>query len=330
MSVNSFTFYRTFLPKLSDLTDPIVLSFDNTSFLKTYMNKLNLIPYNFIHSGNFYSRPYTQDPKLRTKERVLMLQERISNDKTQGLMTLNTPVSSSLTTPYWLQSEEKRIKALNESFNAALWAKGTAKTPGLLYAGYEVGTFEDARYIFDKSLKADLTRLSAGFGLFTRFIKYRSLDRLKQFEVLAAFNAVLDEFDDAKFHASGGSSMNVLELLAYSNVASADGSSAVLSGLAYGSVINKNGKTERVHRMQQWKCSCEFCTSYARPLDELKMSAEARVKHNIYALRDSESNINQALRDNTIEELTQNRLRTYNSKDLWKCYEIIKRKRARA
>lgn len=330
MSVNSFTFYRTFLPKLSELTDPIVLSFDNTSFLKTYMNKLNLMPYNFIHSGNFYSRPYTQKPKLRTKERVLMLQERISNGRTQGLMTLNIPVSSSLTTPYWLQSEEKRFKALNESFNAALWAKGAAKSPELLYAGYEVGTFEDALYIFDKSLKADLTCLSVGFGLFTRFMKYRSLDRLKQFEVLAAFNTVLDEFDDVKFHASGGSSMNVLELLAYSNVASADGSSAVLSGLAYGSVINKSGKTERVNRIKQWTCSCEFCASYTRPLDELKMSAEARVKHNICVLRDSENNINQALRDNTIEEFTENRLKTYNSVDLWKCYEIMKRKRARA
>jgi hypothetical protein len=200
----------------------------------------------------------------------------------------------------------------------------------LLYAGYEVGTFDDALYIFDKSLKADLRCLSAGFGLFTRFMKYRSLDRLKQFEVLAAFNTVLDEFDDARFHASGGSSMNVLELLAYSNVTSADGSSAVLSGLAYGSVINKNGKTERVNRIKRWECSCEFCTNYARPLDELKMSAEARVKHNIHVLRDSEHNINQALTDNTIEELTENRLKTYNSSDLWKCYEIMKRKRARA
>jgi len=60
------------------------------------------------------------------------------------------------------------------------------------------------------------------------------------------------------------------------------------------------------------------------------MSAEARVKHNIQVLRDSESNINLALRDNTIEELTENRLKTYNSSDLWKCYEIMKRKRARA
>jgi len=330
MSVNSFTFYRTFLPKLSELNDPIVLSFDNTSFLKTYMNKLNLMPYNFIHSGNFYSHPYTQKPELRTRERVLMLQERISNDKTQGLMTLNIPVSRCLTIPYWLQSEDKRVKALNESFSAALWAKGAAKSPELLYAGYEVGTLEDALYIFDKSLKAGLTRLSGGFGLFTRLMKYRSLARLKQFEVLAAFNTILDEFDDAKFHASGGSSMNVLELLAYSNVASADGSSAVLSGLAYGSVINKSGKTERVNRIKKWRCSCEFCTSYTRPLDKLKMSAEARVKHNIYVLRDSEHNINQALRDNTIEELTENRLKTYNSGDLWKCYEIMKRKRARA
>ena len=330
MLLNSFTFYRTFLPKLSELTDPIDLSFDNSSFLKTYRNRLNLMPRNFIHSGNFYSRPYTQKPELRTKERVLMLQERISNDKTQGLMTLNIPVSHDLTIPYWLQPEDKRVKALNASFSAALWAKDSAKNPELLYAGYEVGTFEDALYAFDKSLKAGLTRLSGGFGLFTRSMKYRSLDRLKQFEVLAAFNAILDEFDDAKFHASGGSSTNVLELLAYSNVASADGSSAVLSGLAYGSVINKSGKAERVNRIKKWRCSCEFCASYTQPLDELKMSAEARVKHNIYVLRDSERTINQALRDNTIEELTENRLKTYNSADLWKCYEIMKRKRVRA
>jgi hypothetical protein len=200
----------------------------------------------------------------------------------------------------------------------------------LLYAGYEVGTYEDALYIFYKSLKSDLRCLSGGFGLFSRFMKYRSLDRLKQFEVLAAFNTAIDEFDDAKFHASGGSSINVLELLAYSNVASADGSSAVLSGLAYGSVINKSGKAMRVNTIEKWKCGCEFCTSCKRPLNELKVSAEARIRHNINVVRDSENEINQALRDNTIEELTENRLKTYNNNDLWKCYEIIKRKRPRA
>lgn len=330
MSINSFTFYRTFLPKLGELTDPVVLSFDNTSFIKTYKNKWNAMPYNFIHSGNFFSQPYTRNPALRTRERILLLQERISNDKTKGLMTLNIPASYDLATPYWLQSEYERIKALNNSFSAALWAKGVAKRPKLLYAGYEVGTYEDALYIFHKSLKSDLRCLSGGFGLFTRSMKYRSLDRLKQFEVLAAFNTVIDEFDDAKFHASGGSSINVLELLAYSNVASADGSSAVLSGLAYGSVISKSGKATRVNRIENWKCGCEFCTSCKRPLNELKASAEARVRHNINVVRDSENEINQALRDNTIEELTENRLKTYDNNDLWKCYEIIKRERPRA
>jgi hypothetical protein len=287
------------------------------------------MPYNFVHSGNFFSQPYTENPGLRTKERVLLLQERISNEKTQGLMTLNVPTSYDLTIPYWLQSEYERVKALNSSFNAALWAKGTAKQPELLYAGYEVGTYEDALWIFHKSLKFDIRRLSGGFGLFTRFMKYRSLDRLKQFEVLAAFNVIMDEFDDVKFHVSGGSSITVLELLAYSNVASADGSSAVLSGLAYGSVISKSGKAMRVNRIKSWKCGCEFCKSCKRPLNELKASPEARVRHNINVVRDSEKKINHALRDNTIEELTENRLKMYNNDDLWKCYEIVKRKRPR-
>ncbi len=330
MSINSFTFYRTFLPKLGELTDPVVLSFDNTSFLKIYKNKWNAMPVNFIHSGNFFSQPYTRNPALRTRERILRLQERISNDKTQGLMTLNIPASYDLAIPYWLLSECERIKALNKSFGAALWAKGVAKQPELLYAGYEVGTYEDALYIFYKSLKSDLRCLSGGFGLFTRVTKYRSRDRLKQFEVLSAFNTVMDEFDDAKFHASGGSSLNVLELLAYANTASADGSSAVLSGLMYGSVISKSGKAIKVNKIEKWKCSCEFCTSYQQPLNELKASPEARVRHNINVVRDSENEINQALRDNTIEELTKNRLTIYNNDDLWKCYEIIKRKRPRA
>lgn len=330
MSINSFTFYRTFLPKLGELTDPVVLSFDNTSFIKTYKNNWNAMPYNFIHSGNFFSQPYTRNPALRTKERVLQLQERISNDKTQGIMTLNIPPSYDLTSPYWLQSEYERIKALNNSFSAAMWAKGVAKRPKLLYAGYEVGTYEDALYIFQKSLKSDLRCLSGGFGLFTRFMKYRPLDRLKQFEVLAAFNIVIDEFDDAKFHASGGSSINVLELLAYANVASADGSSAILTGLAYGSVITKSGKAMKVNKIENWQCGCEFCTSYERPLNELKTSAEARVRHNINVMRNSENEINQALRDSTIEELTEDRLKIYDNNDLWKCYEIITRKRQRA
>ena len=129
-------------------------------------------------------------PELRTKERILALQERLVNAKTNGLMTLNVPVSYDLKTPIWQYDTKDRLRALEEGLKAALWAKENAKHPDLLYAGFEIGTYDDAMYIFNKASDVGLTRFAAGFGLFSRFIQFRNEDKLKQFEVLAAFNHV--------------------------------------------------------------------------------------------------------------------------------------------
>jgi hypothetical protein len=209
-----------------------------------------------------------------------------------------------------------------------LWANENAQRPDLLYAGFEVGTFRDARYIFERALNAGLTKLSAGFGLFSRLAKFRSEDRVKQFEVLAAYNQLLGEFGDALFHASGGSSLNALELLAYANVTSADGSSAVIAGLAYGSVLTASGRLVRADKLTERTCNCEFCSGKDRldALKELKRSPEARVRHNVHIMRLSEARINDALENNTIAELTQQRLVEYDKQELWRCYAIVSEK----
>jgi queuine/archaeosine tRNA-ribosyltransferase len=328
MSASPFQFYRTFVPMLRGLNDPVVLSFDNTTFAKAYASDPTILPHHFIHSGNFFSPPYSKKPELRTKERVLLLQEQLVNDQTDGLMTLNVPVNGDFKTPYWKHAKADRLKALETSLEAALWAKKNAQRPDLLYAGFEVGTFRDARYIFERALNAGLTKLSAGFGLFSRLAKFRSEDRVKQFEVLAAYNQLLSEFGDVRFHASGGSSLNALELLAYANVTSADGSSAVIAGLAYGSVLTASGRLVRADKLGEWTCNCEFCSS-KNPLDvlnELKRSPEARVRHNVHMVRLSEARINDALENNTIAELTQQRLVEYDKQELWRCYAIVSEK----
>jgi hypothetical protein len=328
MSPKSFQFYRTFVPKLSQLCDPVVLSFDNTTFVKSYTLDPAATPHHFIHSGNFFSQPYVKKPELRTKERILHLQEKLINKRTDGLMTLNVPVNGDLTTPYWKHVEADRLKAIEASLEAAVWTKENTKRPDLLYAGFEVGTYRDASYIFKKAVNADLTNLSAGFGLFSRQAKYRRKDRLKQFEVLAAYDQLSREFEGTRFHASGGSALNVLELLAYANVTSADGSSAVIAGLAYGSVLTATGKLIKANKLAQWECNCEFCSD-SRPSDvvkELQRSAEARVRHNVYVVRFSVARINDALANNTIAELTEQRLTLYNNKALWKCLDIVNKK----
>jgi len=325
MSPKSFQFYRTFVPRVLGLCDPVVLSFDNTTFVKSYTLDPAVTPHQFIHSGNFFSQPYVKKPELRTKERILDLQEKLINKRTDGFMTLNVPVNGNLTTPYWKHVETDRLKAVESSLEAALWTKENAKRPDLLYAGFEVGTYRDARHIFEKALNADLTHLSAGFGLFSRLAKYRSEDRLKQFEVLAAYRQLSHEFEGTRFHASGGSALNVLELLAYANVTSADGSSAVIAGLAYGSVLTATGKLVRANKLTYWECNCEFCSD-GSPSDviiELKRSAEARVRHNVQVVRCSISRINDALANNTIAELTEQRLALYDNKVLWKCLAIV-------
>jgi len=331
MPVDSFLFYRTFLPSLYELDDPVVLSFDNTAFSRTYDGNETGMPRHFIHSGNFFSRPYSIKPELRTKERVLRLQEKLINAKTDGFITLNVPVSCEIKTPIWEYAKEIRVKALEKSLKAALWAGAVAKRPDLLYAGFEAGTYNDALYIFDKAWNANFTRLSAGFGLFSRFAKFRAEDRIKQFEVLAAYNRLLRELGDMDFHASGGSALNVLELLAYSNVSSADGSSAVLAGLAYGSVLTTSGRLIRANKLEEWKCDCDFCASKSPrdALTELKCSPEARVKHNIHVIRSSETRINEALKDNAIAELTEERLKEYDNRELWKCYAIVREQKPR-
>ena len=161
------------------------------------------------------------------------------------------------------------MKAIETSLEAALWARENAQRPDLLYAGFEVGTYRDARHIFERALNADLTKLSAGFGLFSRLAKFRIEDRLKQFEVLSAYRQLSREFAETQFHASGGSALNVLELLACANVTSADGSSAVIAGLAYGSVLTASGRLVRANRLTEWACNCTFCASH-RPRDALK------------------------------------------------------------
>jgi hypothetical protein len=328
MSPKSFQFYRTFVPKLLGLCDPVVLSFDNTTFAKSYTLNPAATPHHFIHSGNFFSQPYVKKPELRTKERILDLQERLINKRTDGFMTLNVPVNGNLTTPYWKHSETDRLKAIETSLEAALWTKENTQRPDLLYAGFEVGTFRDASYIFKKAVNADLPNLSAGFGLFSRLAKYRQEDRLKQFEVLAAYGQLSREFEGTRFHASGGSALNVLELLACANVTSADGSSAVIAGLAYGSVLTATGKLIRANKLTQWECNCEYCSGN-RPSEvvkELKRSPEARVRHNVHVMRLSLARINDALAHNTIAELTEQRLTLYNNKTLWKCLAIVNKK----
>jgi hypothetical protein len=331
MSPKSFQFYRTFVPKLSELCDPVVISFDNTTFVKSYTLDPLVTPHHFIHSGNFFSQPYVQKPELRTKERILHLQEKLINKRTDGLMTLNVPVNGDLTTPYWEHVAADRLKAIEASLEAAVWTKENTKRPDLLYAGFEVGTYRDASYIFKKAVSADLTNLSAGFGLFSRLAKYRQEDRLKQFEVLAAYDQLSREFEGTRFHASGGSALNVLELLAYANVTSADGSSAVIAGLAYGSVLTATGKVIRANKLAHWGCNCEFCSG-SRPSDvvkELQRSSEARVRHNVNVMRSSVARINDALANNTIAELTEQRLTLYKNKALWKCLDIVNNKPAR-
>jgi hypothetical protein len=328
MSPKSFQFYRTFIPKLSELCDPVVLSFDNSTFVKSYTLNPAVTPHHFIHSGNFFSQPYVKKPELRTKERILHLQEKLINKKTDGFMTLNVPVYGSLTTPYWQHNEVDRLNAIEKSLEAALWAKENTTRPDLLYAGFELGLYSDASYIFKKAVNADLTNLSAGFGLFSRLARYRQEDRLKQFEVLAAYDHLSREFEGTRFHASGGSALNVLELLAYANVTSADGSSAVIAGLAYGSVLTATGKLIKANKLTQWECNCEFCSG-SSPSDvvtELQRSAEARVRHNVNVVRISVARINDALTNNTILELTEQRLTLYKNKALWKCLDIVNNK----
>jgi hypothetical protein len=331
MSPKSFQFYRTFVPKLSELCDPVVLSFDNTTFVKSYTLDPAVTPHHFIHSGNFFSQPYVKKPELRTKERILRLQEELINKRTDGFMTLNVPLDNNLTTPYWRHIKTDRLKAIEASLEAALWTKENTKRPDLLYAGFEVGTYRDARYIFKKAVNADLTNLSAGFGLFSRLAKYRREDRLKQFEVLAAYGHLAREFEDTRFHASGGSALNVLELLAYANVTSADGSSAVIAGLAYGSVLTASGKLVRANKLTERECNCEFCSDSrsSEVVTELKRSADARVRHNVRVVRSSVAQINDALTNNTIAELTEQRLTVYNNKTLWKCLAIVNKKSPR-
>ncbi|MGZ4908174.1 MAG: hypothetical protein ACXV5F_05895 [Halobacteriota archaeon] len=326
-----FSFYRTFLPILSELDDAVVLSFDNTTFLRVYGANVQAMPEHFVHSGNFFSLPYSKKPELRTKERVLALQERLVNAKTNGLMTLNVPVSYDLKTPIWQYETKDRLRALEEGLKAALWAKERAKHPDLLYAGFEIGTYDDAAYIFNKAFDAGLARFAAGFGLYSRFIKFRKEDKLKQFEVLAAFNHVLSERCTIKLHVSGGSALNTLELLAYANVSSADGSSAVLAGLAYGSVLTASGGAIRANTLKEWKCDCEFCSGMNKhtALEQLRSSPEARVRHNIRLVRRSEARINKALRENTMTELTERRLKEYDKKELWRCYTMVRKSKSR-
>ncbi|MGZ7121590.1 MAG: hypothetical protein ACXVIF_06605, partial [Halobacteriota archaeon] len=135
----------------------MVLSFDNKTFLRMYGTNVQDMPAHFIHSGNFFSLPYSKRPELRTKERVLALQEQLVNKKTNGLMTLNVPVSYDLKTPIWQHKTEDRLRALEEGLEAALWAKERARHPDLLYAGFEIGTYDDAVYIFNKASDAGFT-----------------------------------------------------------------------------------------------------------------------------------------------------------------------------
>jgi hypothetical protein len=199
MSPKSFQFYRTFIQTLSELCDPVVLSFDNSAFVKSYTLDPAVTPHHFIHSGNFFSQPYVKKPELRTKERILRLQEKLINKRIDGFMTLNMPVSGSLTTPYWQHNEMDRLNAIEKSLEAALWAKENTKHPDLLYAGFEVGLYRDASNIFKKAVNAELTNLSAGFGLFSRQAKHRQEDGFKQFEVLAAYDQLSLEFEGHAF-----------------------------------------------------------------------------------------------------------------------------------
>ncbi|MGZ4863091.1 MAG: hypothetical protein ACXV7G_01240 [Halobacteriota archaeon] len=243
-------------------------------------------------------------------------------------MTLNEPVNGSLATPNWQQNELDRLNAIEKSLEAALWAKENIKRPDLLHAGFEVSLYRDAINIFKKAVNAELTSLSAGFGPFSCQAKYRKEDRFKQFEVLSTYDQQSREFEGTRFHASEGSAVNAFELLACANVTSADGSSAVIAGIAYRSVLTATGKLIKANKLAQWECNCNFCSD-RQPHDavnELQRTAEVRVRHNVNVVRSFVARINDALANDTIAELTEPRLTLYNNKALWKCWDIMNKR----
>jgi hypothetical protein len=288
-----FYFFRTFYPKISS-SSPIVVGYENIS--PKLVSQLKIYPgLQFLHSGNWWNL----DAKERTPEKVMEKYVQAINKKTYGIMSINVQPKSG--TYIWELPAHERNRANKLSMQHALEMAEIRKCKKIqtdLFCTFEIGTPEDALYWYQHATEIGFDCLGIGAG---KHFSKGQLGKLKLFSILKQ----LEKLNFRRFHVSGCSSLNILILLAYFGVTSADGSTPIISAAGYGTIYDYYGNSFKGVAIKNINCSCPICKKWSKK--DIIDNIELRILHNNYIWDKIVKEINSAICDNSLKEYIKKR-----------------------
>lgn len=312
-----FEFYSTFVEGLTNKI-PITIPYNLTPAKRKALD--NHKSYRFIHSGNWWN---IKNPEMRSKEKILENQLELCNDKTVGFMSKNVqPGDRDLIDEenrllkkyknridinkftYWIMEPSDLTNYFKLNIENANWARDNNRSNVSLYCAIQVIDFDSASEWFEKAVNEGHTHFCIGVSEFLKYPKYKKQGIERLFEIAMGTREVIGE--KFQLHFSGVSSLFLLPILASLGVSSFDGSTPVQSALAYGTIFNEKGYSQRANDLKNNKkkhekffnieteCDCEVCyrKTSVDITEQFTQERKSRVIHNLYIWRKMLKDIN--------------------------------------
>lgn len=348
----TFEFFCTFLEGLTDLV-PVTIPYNLAPSKKRTLESHKSL--RFVHSGNWWN---IKNLERRTKEEILTRQMELANEKTIGLMSKNVqPGDHDLKEEenrlkklynkqidykkfvYWLLDSSDLIKYFKKNLENANWARENNESNSPIYCSIQVNNYKSARNWFKTASRIGHKYFCIGVSEFLKTPKYKKEGIQRLFEIALGIREVIN--NKSQLHYSGVASYYLIPILAYLGISSFDGSTPVISALAYGTIFNENGYSKSANTLKgndkmkekffgnTNKCECEVCTgkNINEIVDLFVKDRNSRVIHNLAIWRNliREINSNRNNLEKFLEKLDQ-RLNSHYFKFLLKTKDKITKK----
>ena len=318
----NFEFYCTFVEKLTDdipITIPFNLTPAKTKSLTTHKSL------RFIHAGNWWN---FKNPTKRSKEIILQKQTDLANENTIGFMSKNVqPGDKDLINEekrlinlyknqveydkfaYWMLNPSELKEYYKKNIEYANWAKENNRSNIPIYCSIQVVDYKSAKKWFKKGLNEGHTHFCVGVSEFLKYPKFKRQGIEKLFEIALGVREAIGERH--QLHFSGVASLYLIPILAHLGVSSFDGSTPIQSALAYGTIFNEKGYSQRINVLKTEKekiklffnakksCECVVCKGKdnEKILEDFLNNRELTVLHNIHIWRELIRDLNENRKD---------------------------------
>ena len=306
----NFEFYCTFVEKLTN-NIPITIPFNLTpAKVKALAIHKSL---RFIHAGNWWT---FKNPTKRSKEIILEKQMDLANENTIGFMSKNVqPGDKDLIDEekrlfkvynsqfkydkfaYWMLNPSDLNEYYKKNIEYANWAKQNNRSNVPIYCSIQVIDYESAKKWFKKGLIEGHSHFCVGVSEFLKYPKFKRQGVEKLFEIALGIREAIGE--KHQLHFSGVASLYLIPILAHLGVSSFDGSTPIQSALAYGTIFNDKGYSQRANALKaspekrklfwndEFSCECETCLGkdIGEIVNLFANNRESRVVHNIHLWR---------------------------------------------